>query len=43
MKQLIVFILQYLFDSLCGRIDTSFGNNLSIDAVCVLSSSTIIT
>lgn len=42
MKQLIVFILQYLFDSLCSRIDTSFGNNLSVDAVCVLSSFTII-
>lgn len=43
MKQLIIFILQYVFDGLCSRIDTSFSNNLSLDAVCVLSSFTIIT
>ncbi len=43
MKQLIVFMLQFIFNGLCSRIDTSFSNNLSVDAVCVLSSYTLIT
>ena len=38
MKQLIIFILQGLFNAVCNRIDNSFGNNMSVDAVCVLTS-----
>lgn len=38
MKQLIIIILQGLFNAVCNRIDNSFGNNMSVDAVCVLTS-----
>ena len=36
-------MLQYVFDGLCSRIDTSFSNNLSLDAICILSSFMITT
>lgn len=43
MNQLIIYILQGIFVGVCEKVDTAFGNNISIDAVCVLSAYTIIT
>lgn len=43
MKQLWIFVLQGIFVGICEKIDTAFGNNISIDAICVLSAYTIIT
>ena len=43
MQQLWIFVLQGLFIGICDKIDTAFGNNISIDAICVLSAYTIIT
>lgn len=43
MKQFYFFIFTAMFTALCKMIDVSFGNNVSIDAVCVLTSYEIIT
>lgn len=37
MRQLYIFIAQFLFILLCEQIDTAFINNVSLDAICVLS------
>lgn len=37
MRQLYIFIIQFLFILLCEQIDTAFINNVSLDAICVLS------
>lgn len=43
MQQLWIFVLQGLFIGICDEIDIAFGNNISIDAICVLSAYTVIT
>lgn len=43
MSQLWIFVLQGLFLGVCSQIDSAFGNNISIDAICVLSAYTVIT
>lgn len=43
MHQLWIYILQGIFVGVCEKIDTAFGNNISIDAICVLSAYTVIT
>lgn len=42
MNQLWIFIIQGVFIAICGQIDNAFGNNISLDAICVLSAFTVI-
>lgn len=37
MRQLYIFIMQYLFIMMCEQIDTAFINNVSMDAICIFS------
>ena len=36
-RQLFIFIVQFVFMAVCDMIDTSFINNTGIDAICILS------
>lgn len=42
-KQFLFFLTQNLLIGICGLIDTSFGNHINIDSICVLSAYTVIT
>ncbi len=42
MKVLIMFILNELLMEILGSVDTTFGNSIGIDSVCVLAAFTVI-